>query len=154
MENPRQIVCPHCQTVIRVPVTRLADDPKCARCHRALFTAQSVELSAATFDQHRTRDQIPVVVDFWAPWCGPCRMMAPAYEQAARQLEPQARLARVNTENEPGLAARYGIRSIPTLVLFAQGREIARQSGALAAEQIVSWVRTHARADTVHAAQA
>ena len=105
-----------------------------------LFAGEPAELSASNFDRHLTQSQIPLLVDFWAPWCGPCRMMAPAFAKAAGLIEPRLRLAKVNTEDESGLGARFGIRSIPTLVLFAEGRELARQSGALtSAEQIARW---------------
>jgi thioredoxin 2 len=135
-----QIVCPHDTAVNRVPASRLADAPRCGKCHQPLFAREPVELSAATFERHLTQSQIPLLVDFWAPWCGPCRMMAPAFASAAALVEPQMRLAKVNTEDEPGLAARFGIRSIPTMVLFVHGRETSRQSGALAnADQIVRW---------------
>jgi thioredoxin 2 len=135
-----QIVCPHDAALNRVPAARLADSPRCGKCHRPLFAGEPVELSMQTFDRHLTQSQIPLLVDFWAPWCGPCRMMAPAFASAAALLEPRLRLAKVNTEDEPALGARFGIRSIPTLMLFAEGRELTRQSGALTnAEQIARW---------------
>jgi thioredoxin 2 len=135
------IVCPHCHAVNRVPSERLREAPDCGRCHRALFTGHPVSLGANDFDRHVARSDIPLLVDFWAPWCGPCRMMAPAYEQAAAQLEPQFRVAKVNTEEEQALGARYGIRSIPTLAVFRNGREVARQAGAMGAADIVRWAR-------------
>jgi thioredoxin 2 len=144
MSDARQVVCPHCHTIIRVPAVRLADQPKCAKCHQALFTGQPFELTAEYFDRHAERNDIPLLVDFWAEWCGPCQMMASAYAQAARTLEPRAHLAKVNTESQPSLAGRFGIHSIPTLALFHRGREIARQSGALTAERIVAWVQSNA----------
>ncbi|HJV51450.1 MAG TPA: thioredoxin TrxC [Noviherbaspirillum sp.] len=137
------IVCPGCQAVNRVPSERLAESPDCGRCHRPLFTGHPVALASADFERHISRSDIPLLVDFWAPWCGPCRMMAPAFEQAAAQLEPKVRLAKVNTDEEQALGARYGIRSIPTLALFHQGREIARQAGAMGAGDIVRWARAH-----------
>ena len=115
------LVCPHCRSINRVPAVRLAEQPNCGQCHASLFTGHPIALTAADFDLHAQRAEIPLVVDFWAPWCGPCRMMAPAYEQAAQMLEPQVRLAKVNTEEEQPLAARFGISSIPTLVLLRAG---------------------------------
>jgi len=142
MSELRQIVCPHDDAVNRVPAERLADHPKCGKCHQPLFAAAPLELTTERFDRHLTQSAIPLLVDFWAPWCGPCKMMAPAYQQAARLLEPGMRVAKVNTEAEPALAARYGIRSIPTLILFANGQEVARQSGAMtSAEGIAGWAR-------------
>jgi len=135
------IVCPHCQAVNRVPAARLAQGPNCGKCHQALFTGHPVALTAASFAKHIERSDIPVLVDFWAPWCGPCKMMAPQFEQAARLLEPRLRLAKVDTEAEPMLGAQFGIRSIPTLALFSGGREVARQAGAMGAQDIVRWVQ-------------
>jgi thioredoxin 2 len=139
MSETTHIVCPHCLTVNRLPTARLADRPNCGRCRKPLFEGHPIALSAADFDLFAARSDIPLLVDFWAPWCGPCRMMAPAFEQAAGQLEPRFRLAKVNTEEEPALASRFGIRSIPTLVLFHRGREVARQAGAMGARDIVRW---------------
>jgi len=136
-----ELVCPHCNAVNRVPAARLPERPNCGRCHRPLFAGQPVELTAATFEQHLGRNDIPLLVDFWAPWCGPCKMMAPAYVQAAAQLEPRVRLAKVNTDSEQALGERFGIRSIPTLALFRDGREVARQAGAIGAADIVRWVQ-------------
>ena len=144
MSDSRHIVCPHCHAVNRVPAARLEQNPKCGQCHQPLFIAHPVALTAATFARHIERSDIPVLVDFWAPWCGPCKMMAPQFEQAARMLEPGVRLAMVDTEAEQSLGAQYGIRSIPTMVMFRGGREIARQSGAMMAGDIVRWARSHA----------
>ena len=143
MTESLHIVCPHCQAINRIPAPRLGDGPNCGKCHQPLFTAHPVELTADSFDRHVGRGDIPVLVDFWAPWCGPCKMMAPQFEQAARELEPRIRLAKVNTEVEQALGARFGIRSIPTLALFRGGREIARQPGAMGAADIVRWVQAH-----------
>lgn len=143
MTDAVHIVCPHCQAINRVPAAKLAQGPKCGQCHQPLFTGHPVALTAATFARHLQRNDIPVLVDFWAPWCGPCKMMAPQFEQAARLLEPRVRLAKVDTEAEQQLGAQFGIRSIPTLALFQGGREIARQSGAMGAQDIVRWVQSH-----------
>ena len=138
------IVCPHCHTTTRVRVADLHNAPDCGQCHSPLFDGRPLELDAASFDKHIGRNQVPVLVDFWAPWCGPCRMMAPAYEQAAGLLAPQVRVAKLNTEEAQAIAARFNIRSIPTLALFVGGQEVARQAGAFrTAQDIADWTRSH-----------
>lgn len=137
------IICPVCSAINRIPATRLGEGPKCGKCHKALFSAVPIDLNSSTFQQHIKRNDIPVLVDFWAPWCGPCKSMAPAFKQAASQLEPTVRLTKLNTETEQAIAAQHAIRSIPTLVLFRNGQEIARQAGAMGAQDIVKWAQSH-----------
>lgn len=145
MTEKLHIVCPHCHTTNRVTRGDLGKAPDCGHCHQALFTAHSAALDEAAFERHIQHSQIPVLVDFWAPWCAPCRQMAPAFEQAAAQLEPVVRLAKVDTEAQQSLGARYNIRSIPTLALFVNGREVARQAGAMGASDIVRWTQAQLR---------
>jgi len=143
MSDTAQIVCPQCDAINRLPLSKLHQHPNCGRCKQPLFTGQPLELTGANFAKHVQNTAVPVVVDFWAPWCGPCRMMAPAFAQAARQLEPAVRLVKVNTEEEQALAGTYNIRSIPTLAIFKQGRELTRQAGAMPAESLVKWIRQY-----------
>lgn len=142
MNDPVHVVCPHCNTTNRVRRERLDDGARCGSCKEALLPAYPIELDQAGFERHLGASDLPLVVDFWAPWCAPCRMMAPAYAEAAAQLAPQVRLAKVNTEAEPELAARFAIRSIPTLIAFSGGREIARQSGALDLAALTAWIKS------------
>jgi thioredoxin 2 len=141
MDSTLMLPCPHCGARNRVPASRLADAPRCGRCHDGLFTGHPLALSAATFDRHAVEADLPLLVDFWAPWCGPCLAMAPQFESAAARLEPAVRLAKVDTEAEPGLGARFSVRSIPTLIAFRRGRELGRRSGAMGAADIEAWAR-------------
>jgi thioredoxin 2 len=142
MSEALHVVCPHCNAVNRIPAARLEQKPNCGNCHQPLFTGHPIALTAANFQTHVDRNDIPLLVDFWAPWCGPCLMMAPQYTEAASVLEPRVRLAKVDTDAERLLGSQASIRSIPTLALFNGGREVARQSGAMAATDIVRWVQS------------
>lgn len=135
------VVCPHCTVTNRLRQDQLGAAPNCGRCKSALFNGHPTEVDQQQFEKHLTRNQIPLLVDFWAPWCGPCRMMAPAYVQAAQLLEPSVRLLKVDTDAVPDLGQRYNIRSIPTLAIFLDGKELARQAGAMSAADIVRWTK-------------
>ena len=136
------VVCPHCQSANRIPTARLGDNPRCGKCKQPLFTGRPIVLTDQTFDRHLSRSEVPLVVDFWAPWCGPCKMMVPFFEQAASELEPHVRLVKVNTDENPMLAQRYQINSIPTTAVFKGGREAARQPGAMNLPQLLQWIQS------------
>lgn len=141
MSEPIHVVCGQCDSVVRVPSDRLAAGPQCPKCHGSLFDGKPIALRTPSFDKHASRNDLPLVVDVWAPWCGPCRMMAPHFEEAARRFGAQARFAKINSDEEPSLSARFGIRGIPTLLVFKQGKEIARQSGAMDLGTLSSWLK-------------
>ncbi len=142
MAQVRQIVCPHCAAINRVPAGKEARQARCGACHRALFDGHPAATDGAQFDKHRRANDIPVLVDVWAAWCGPCRSMAPMFEQAAAELEPDVRLVKLNADEEPRIASELGVAALPTMLLLRGGREVARISGAMSARQIVSWARS------------
>jgi len=144
MSKTRHIVCPHCIATNRIPVERDASDAKCGGCHRALFDGHPAEVDAATLDRHLRSDDIPVLLDVWAPWCGPCRAMTPAFARAAQELEPDFRLLKLNADTAPDVTARLGVQGIPALFLFDHGAITARTSGAMDTKTIVAWARRHA----------
>ncbi len=141
-----ELVCPHCLAVNRVPEARLAEHPKCGKCGEQVLTGEPVALGTASFAKFTGRNELPVVVDFWADWCGPCKMMAPVFAKAARDHAGRMLFAKVDTESEGAIAQQFGIRSIPTLIVFQQGRENARMSGALDRGALDRWLSQHTRA--------
>ena len=138
-----QVACPHCAALNRLPAGRLGESPQCGRCKRILFEGAPLALTAHNFEAHAQRSDLPLLIDAWAAWCQPCLQMGPHFEAAAAQLEPHVRLGKLDTEAESTLAGRFGIRSIPTLILIHHGRELARHSGAIPVHQIVAWTRQH-----------
>lgn len=144
MNKLLQIPCTHCRSLNRVPNTRLTDRPICGHCHAPLFTGQPFVLTTDNFELHASRSDIPLVVDFWAAWCGPCQVMAPAYHKAAKMLEPEVRAGKINSDEERSLAARFEIVSIPTLIIFREGRELGGKPGIMETHEIVRWVRSFA----------
>jgi thioredoxin 2 len=143
------VACPRCHTANRVPAHRLGDSPKCGTCGEGLFAGHPVELAEADFERHLAHSDLPVVVDFWAPWCGPCRAMTPVFERAARELEPQVRLVKLNTDEAQAVATKLDIRGIPTFAIFRAGREVARMAGATSLARFVDWVRANAQPPAV-----
>ena len=140
MAEPIHIVCGHCNSVVRVPPERAAEGPRCPKCQQALFEGLPITLNAGNFEKHLTRNDLALVIDVWAPWCGPCRMMAPHFEEAAQRFAPRARFAKLNSDEEGPLASRFGIRGIPTLIVLRGGKEIARQTGAMDSRTLTAWL--------------
>jgi thioredoxin 2 len=138
--NNLQTVCPNCGVANRVPQSRLTDRPKCGKCHQALFLGHPAELSEDQFEQLIKREELPIVADFWAPWCKPCLAMAPVFAGVAESMEPRARFVKINTEQAPRASEKYGIRSIPTLMIFKQGRTVDAQAGALPPDSLRLWI--------------
>jgi len=148
MSDPVLVVCPHCQKRNRLPVARLGERPNCGSCGKPLFANEPVEVDSAGFDAHQ-RGDLPVLIDVWAAWCGPCRAMAPQYAAAAKTLEPNVRLLKLDIDRAPDIARRFGIQSVPTLLLMRQGKVIAQAAGAMDATRLVAWVRSHLQNERV-----
>lgn len=140
MNTGLHIICPHCNTINQLPASRLEERPNCGKCHQALFNSKPVNLDTTQFTRYLEHNDIPVLVDFWAEWCGPCKMMAPQFASAAGLLEPKMRLAKVDIEAHSSLASRYAIQSIPMIVLFHRGKEIGRNAGVMGSQDLVRWV--------------
>ena len=145
MTDTIHIICPACQAKNRIPTAKLAAGPACGACKASLFPGAPFELDEARLNKHLKNDEVPLLVDFWAPWCGPCRTMAPMFADASRQMSPAVRFAKLDTEQHQSVGARFQIRGIPLIILFDKGREIARQTGVMNAGQIVSWVRQNVK---------
>lgn len=143
MSDSLHVVCPHCDGINRVPADKLDAGGKCGACHQPLFSGAPLALDSARFQRHLANSDIPLLADFWASWCGPCKMMAPVFSQAASQLEPRVRLVKVNTEEEQALAGKLGIRSIPTLIMYQGGKEVDRIAGAMDLQNLLGWTRQH-----------
>ena len=141
MSTSRQIVCGHCGKTNRLPAGRAAAGARCGSCHQPIFNGRPVEVDEAGFNRHLAQSSVPLLVDVWAPWCGPCRSMAPMFERAAEELEPEVRLLKLNADNAPSVSSRLGISGIPTLLLMQDGREISRTSGAMDTKRIVAWTK-------------
>lgn len=147
MSDDIQVVCGHCDSVVRLPGDRLKDPARCPKCHSPLFEGKPIDLTEANFDRHLTRTGLPLAVDFWAPWCGPCIAMAPFFEATARQMEPHVRFAKLNTQDEPAPAGRFNIRSIPTLIVFRAGKQIGRHSGTMDTAGLTRWLSSVIRGE-------